>query len=103
MNAPTHALMALLSMAQVTFSDAVGASNKTLLMMLCREDGVLLKTDRPATPIDKQFQLSMFGGGHWPGQSPSPSPPPPPAPGHDVISVSKCGDKSVTQTWLYDA
>ena len=59
--------MALLSMATVTFSDAVGESNKTLLMQLCRQDGVVLKPDRPATAIDAQFQAMMFGS--WPGDS----------------------------------
>jgi hypothetical protein len=38
-NAPTHALMALLTMAQVTFADRVASANRTLLMMLIREDG----------------------------------------------------------------
>ena len=46
LNAQTHALMSLLSMAQVTFGDAVGQSNKTLLMRLMREDGMILKADR---------------------------------------------------------
>ena len=32
---------------------------------LVREDGMLLKADRPATAIDAQFQAMMFGG--WPG------------------------------------
>ena len=39
MNAETHALMSLLSMASVTFGDAVGEQNSTLIMQLCREDG----------------------------------------------------------------
>ena len=50
--------MALLSTAHVTFSDAVGEANRTLLMQLVREDGVLLKPDRPATAIDAQFQVT---------------------------------------------
>ena len=68
-NAATHALMSLLSMASVTFSDPAGESNKTLLMQLCREDGVLLKPDRPATAIDAQFQAMMFHA--WPGEAPA--------------------------------
>ena len=55
----THALMSLLSMAPVTFSDAVDATNKTLVMMTCTDDGVLLKPDRPATAIDAQFQVDL--------------------------------------------
>ena len=47
-NALTHALMSLLSMAQVTFGDAAGASNRTLLMHLVREDGMVLKADHHA-------------------------------------------------------
>ena len=65
-NAATHALMSLLSMASVTFGDAAGESNRTLLMQLIRADGVLLKADRPATAIDAQFQAMMFGS--WPGK-----------------------------------
>ena len=63
-NAATHALMSLLSMASVTFSDAVGESNRTLLMQLIREDGMLLKPDRPCTAMDVQFQAMMFGDSH---------------------------------------
>ena len=65
-NAATHALMALLSMAHVTFSDAVGETNSTLIKQLIRADGMLLKTDRPATAIDAQFQAMVFGS--WPAQ-----------------------------------
>ena len=102
MNAPTHALMSLLSMAQVTFADRVASANRTLLMMLCREDGVLLKADRPATPIDKQFQLSMFGGTKWPGQGGAPGPSP--SGGHGVISLVTCGTSdSSNQQWKYDS
>lgn len=64
--AATHALMALLSMAHVTFSDAVGETNSTLVKQLIRADGMLLKADRPATAIDAQFQAMVFGA--WPGE-----------------------------------
>ena len=70
-NAATHALMSLLSMAHVTFGDAVGESNKTLLMQLIRADGLLLKADRPATAIDAQFQAMLFNA--WPGTITAPS------------------------------
>jgi hypothetical protein len=59
--------------AQVTFGDAAGQSNRTLLMRLVRDDGLVLKADRPATAIDAQFQAMMFGG--WPG-TPQPTPSP---------------------------
>ena len=64
-NAATHLLMSLLSMAAVTFSDPVGETNRSLVMQLCRADGVLLKPDRPATAVDAQFQAMLFGS--WPG------------------------------------
>ena len=66
LGAATHALMSLLSMAHVTFSDAVGETNKTLIDQLIRADGMLLKADRPVTAIDAQFQAMMFG--QWPGE-----------------------------------
>eukprot|EP00658_Telonema_sp_P-2_P020982 TRINITY_DN18331_c0_g1_i2.p1 TRINITY_DN18331_c0_g1~~TRINITY_DN18331_c0_g1_i2.p1 ORF type:complete len:431 (-),score=67.97 TRINITY_DN18331_c0_g1_i2:154-1446(-) len=80
--------MALLSMAHVTFGDAVGESNKTLLMQLVRGDGLLLKPDRPATAIDRQFQAMVFGS--WPGQGPVPSP--------GELSVAPCGSSN-HQSW----
>ena len=95
-NAPTHALMTLLSMASVTFGDAVGESNKTLLMRLCRSDGMLLKADRPATAMDAQFQAMMFQA--WPGKAiPPPHPPPhhhhppgPPSGPRPSLTLGKC-------------
>jgi len=88
LNALTHALMALLSMAQVTFGDAVGQSNRTLLMYLVREDGMLLKADRPATAIDDQFQSMMFG--NWPGESKA----------SELVFIACDGRQS--QQWTYD-
>ena len=64
--AATHALMALLSMAHVTFADAAGETNSTLVKQLIRADGMLLKADRPATAMDAQFQAMIFGS--WPAQ-----------------------------------
>lgn len=92
MNAPTHALMSLLSMASVTFGDAVGESNKTLLMQLCRADGMLLKADRPATAIDAQFQAMMFNA--WPGGKPGGEP------GGLITAVCNPADK--LQQFVYD-
>jgi hypothetical protein len=103
-NAPTHALMSLLSMASVTFGDAVGESNKTLLMRLCRSDGMLLKADRPATAMDAQFQAMMFGS--WPGRAlPPPSPPhhrphpPPTGPPRASVTLAKCVAGDPMQTF----
>lgn len=48
-------------MAPVTFSDAVDATNKTLVMMSCRADGKILKPDRTATALDAQFQAMIWG------------------------------------------
>ena len=93
-NAATHALMSLLSMASVTFGDAVGESNKTLLMQLCREDGMLLKADRPATAIDAQFQAMMFDA--WPGDSSSGSS------GHGALFTTKCDPSNKMQQFEYD-
>ena len=94
----THALMALLSMGPVTFADAVGAANKTLLMQTCRADGVLLKADRPATALDAQFHAMMFRQG-WPGQPPQPSPP---SPGHGALTAVACVAGAQDQQWAYD-
>lgn len=79
--------MSLLSMASVTFGDAVGESNKTLLMRLCRSDGMLLKADRPATAMDAQFQAMVFKA--WPGQSRPPTPPPNSG-SHGKLVPAKC-------------
>jgi hypothetical protein len=92
MNAPTHALMSLLSMASVTFGDAVGESNKTLLMQLCREDGMLLKADRPATAIDAQFQAMMFNT--WPGGKPGGEP--------GGMVTAACSPTNKMQQFVYD-
>jgi hypothetical protein len=92
MNAPTHALMSLLSMASVTFGDAVGESNKTLLMQLCRKDGMLLKADRPATAIDAQFQAMMFNA--WPGGKPGGEP--------GRMITAACDPENKMQQFVYD-
>ena len=87
------ALMSLLSMAHVTFGDAVGESNKTLLAQLAREDGMLLKADRPATAIDAQFQAMLFNA--WPGQGEGP------APGHGNLFMSACDGNNPLQKFTY--
>jgi hypothetical protein len=96
-NPLTHALMSTLSNAPVTFSDAVNATNRTLVMMTCRADGVVLKPDRPATAIDAQFQAMMFGA--WPSPASSGAPP-----GHGRLSLAPCVDHGANahQLWAYD-
>lgn len=49
-------LMSILSGGLVGPADQIGYLNKNLLMKTCRSDGLLLKPDRPATPIDLMFQ-----------------------------------------------
>lgn len=50
-----EALISNLSAGLVGPSDKIGAADKDLLMRTCRKDGLLLKPDRPATPIDLMF------------------------------------------------
>lgn len=48
-------LISVLSAAMVGPGDRIGFINKDLLMRTCRLDGLLLKPDLPAMPIDKMF------------------------------------------------
>jgi len=50
-----EALISNLSAGMVGPSDEVGRQNKEYLLRTCRSDGLLLKPDRPATPIDAMF------------------------------------------------
>jgi len=50
-----EALISALSGGPVGPSDKIGHTDLDLLMKTCRQDGVLLKPDRPATPIDLMF------------------------------------------------
>ena len=95
LGAATHALMSLLSMAHVTFSDAVGETNKTLIDQLIRADGMLLKADRPATAIDAQFQAMMFGA--WPGKQAGPGETP------GSLFVMPCDSGNTGQLWNWKA
>jgi hypothetical protein len=92
--------MATLSMAQVTFSDEIGHTNKTLVMMICREDGVILKPDRPATAIDAQFNAMMFGT--WPGPTPAPTPPSPKPRPKNGLQLVPCNAQDNQQQWMSD-
>ncbi|MHA1791530.1 MAG: hypothetical protein ACTSVI_02730 [Promethearchaeota archaeon] len=49
-------LTAVLSGGPVAPSDKIGNENKKLLMQTCRSDGILLKPDVPATPLDIMFK-----------------------------------------------
>jgi len=50
-----EALVSSLSAGMVGVSDAIGKTVKDFVLATCRQDGVLLKPDRPATPIDPMF------------------------------------------------
>ena len=50
-----QALVASLSGGPVAFGDGIGYMNKEILMKTCRDDGLILKPDKPATPIDRTF------------------------------------------------
>ena len=43
-------------------SDAVGGVDIDLIMSLCRRDGLLLKPDVPAMPVDSTWKYRVFGG-----------------------------------------
>ena len=61
-------LISALSGGPVGPSDRIGFTDRTLVMRTCRDDGVLLKPDRPATPIDAMFLYArnIFIGGRRP-------------------------------------
>jgi len=50
-----EALISSLSAGMVGPSDRIGFSDAELLNRTCRRDGLLLKPDRPATPLDAMF------------------------------------------------
>lgn len=50
-----------LSRGPVAPSDAVGKSNRTLIMRACMDDGTLLRPDRPASEIDGYYLQQAFG------------------------------------------
>ena len=83
-----HALMATLSGGPVTFSDAVGAANLTLLRAIVRDDGVVLRPSRPVTALDVQMQAMAFGG--FPGTLPA---------GEAALTLAKCDASRKEQRW----
>lgn len=50
-----EALIATLSGGMVGAGDAIGRADPSLLLHTCRADGLLLKPDRPALPLDAMF------------------------------------------------
>ncbi len=64
-----EAMIASLSGGPVGPSDRIGASDRELIMRTCRQDGLLLKPDRPATPIDRMFldndNMALGGNKPW--------------------------------------
>jgi len=54
-----EALISNLSAGPVGPADKIGTSDRELLMRTCRRDGVLLKPDRPATPIEIMFLTNL--------------------------------------------
>ena len=56
----TQALMALLAGGPFGPSDAAGAGNRSLIMRSCRDDGVLLRADKPITMLDSAFAAVPF-------------------------------------------
>ena len=53
--AADEALVSALSAGMVGLGDALGAFRRDIVMRTCRPDGLLLKPDRPALPIDAMF------------------------------------------------
>ena len=56
-----HALASALSAGPNQIGDKINASDIELIVKTCREDGLLLKPDRPATPIDSYWSVRAFG------------------------------------------
>lgn len=50
-----EALISVLSGGMVGVGDGLGRTVRDIVMRTCRADGLLLKPDRPATPIDRMF------------------------------------------------
>lgn len=46
-------------------SDKIGYANRTLIMQTCRDDGLLLKPDKPATSIERTFGETPPQGEMW--------------------------------------
>src|SRR6185437_3099293 len=64
-NCELQSLVSTLSAGPVGPGDRVGMTNRSLVMRTCRSDGMLLKPDRPATPIDASFLSDGRNGEVW--------------------------------------
>jgi hypothetical protein len=54
-NELNNLILAVLSAGPVGTGDAIGKEDKANIMMACRKDGVLVKPDVPALPVDTDF------------------------------------------------
>ena len=64
-NPELETLVCALSGGPVGPGDAIGTTDVPLLMKTCRSDGLLLKPDKPATPIDRWFLADGPQGEVW--------------------------------------
>ena len=91
----THALVSALTGGPILFGDGVNGSNTSLILRTCRQDGLLLKPDRPATPTDERWMLTLTDpeiascSGDF-------------ATTHSSLELSLAGsNRTLTYTWLY--
>jgi len=64
-NPELQAIVSVLSTGPVSFGDAIGYTNISLILSTCRSDGMILKPDKPATVIDKTFLSNGPKGDLW--------------------------------------
>jgi len=64
-NAELEALVATLSAGPVGPSDSIGMINISRVMQTCRDDGMLLKPDRPAFTVELVFQNQFIRNTSW--------------------------------------
>ena len=64
-NFELQALVSALSRGAVGPGDKIGYMNRELLLRTCRADGLLLKPDKPATPIERCFKPDYPKGQIW--------------------------------------
>lgn len=64
-NPELETLVSALSAGPIGPGDGIGLTNTALLMKVCRQDGLLLKPDKPATPLDRWFLDGQPGSEVW--------------------------------------
>lgn len=64
-NPRLETIVSALSNGPVAFGDRIGCSNRTLLLATCNADGLLLRSSKPATPIERYFGSSPPQGEVW--------------------------------------